>query len=33
VKTVVGFLVGSLLTAVMLIAYASYDTLRRIEYA
>jgi len=32
-KTVVGFLAGSLLTAVMLISYASYDTLRNMEYA
>jgi len=33
VKTVVGFLAGSLLTAILLISYASYETLRNMEYA
>ena len=32
-KTIAGFLIGSLLTAILLITYASYDTLRKMEYA
>ena len=32
-KTLAGFTVGSLLTAILLISYASYDTLRNMEYA
>jgi len=31
VKTLAGFTVGSLLTAILLITYASYETLRSID--
>jgi hypothetical protein len=31
VKTIAGFTLGSLITAILLISYASYDTLRSID--